>query len=129
MKFLTFFKPFLFLTLVTQISLKTFSQQGIVNLTQDAKFEQLLNEKRKINNAITITDRYKIQVFNGDSENSKKQLMAFKKEFSDTDCTIIFSTPLYNVWVGNYKSRIEAERNLIEVKKRYSNVHLIKPNK
>ena len=129
MKFLTFFKPFLFLTLVTQISLKTFSQQGIVNLTQDAKFEQLLNEKRKINNAITITDRYKIQVFNGDSENSKKQLMAFKKEFSDTDCTIIFSTPLYNVWVGNYKSRIEAERNLIEIKKKFPKSFLVKPNK
>ena len=112
-----------------QISLKTFSQQGIVNLTQDAKFEQLLNEKRKINNAITITDRYKIQVFNGDSENSKKQLMAFKKEFSDTDCTIIFSTPLYKVWVGNYKSRIEAERNLIEIKKKFPKSFLVKPNK
>jgi hypothetical protein len=28
-----------------------------------------------------------------------------------------FSTPNYKVWVGNYKSRIEAERNLIDIKK------------
>jgi hypothetical protein len=33
------------------------------------------------------------------------------------DGTIIFNTPNYKVWVGNYKSRIEAERNLIDIKK------------
>jgi hypothetical protein len=32
------------------------------------------------------------------------------------DGTIIFNTPNYKVWVGNYKSRIEAERNLIDIK-------------
>jgi hypothetical protein len=45
------------------------------------------------------------------------------------DGTIIFNTPNYKVWVGNYKSRIEAERNLIDIKKMYPNVHLIRPTK
>jgi hypothetical protein len=101
------------------------------NLTnnQDSKFEQLLNDKRKINSSITINDRYKIQIYNGDSESSKKALNDFRKEFKNYDGTIIFSTPTYKVWIGNFKSRIEAERNLVDLKKKYPNAFLIKPNK
>lgn len=100
-----------------------------INVNQDPKFEQLLNEKRKINSSITINNRYKIQIFNGSSEESKKTLIQFKKENKSYDATIIFSTPLYKVWVGNFKTRIEAERNLIVLKKKYPNAILIKPNK
>ncbi|MDI9255821.1 SPOR domain-containing protein [Flavobacterium sedimenticola] len=108
---------------------KSRSQEEKVTLHQDPKFEQLLNEKRKINSSITINDRYKIQIFNGDSENSKKTLIDFKKEYKTLDATIVFSTPQYKVWVGNFKTRIEAEKNLELLKKRYPNAFLIKPNK
>ena len=111
------------------LSQKSFSQDGKVAVSQDPKFEQLLNEKRKINSSITINDRYKIQIFNGDSENSKKTLIDFKKENKNLDATIVFSTPAYKVWVGNFKTRIEAEKNLNELKKKYPNAFLIKPNK
>jgi len=36
---------------------------------------------------------------------------------------------LYKVWVGNFKTRIEAEKNLNDLKKKYPNAFLIKPNK
>jgi hypothetical protein len=100
-----------------------------VTVSQDAKFEQLLNEKRKLNSSITINNRYKIQIFNGASEESKKILIQFKKENKNYDATIVFSTPLYKVWIGNFKTRIEAERNLNILKKKYPNAILIKPNK
>ncbi len=111
------------------MSQKSHSQEAKVSVTQDPKFEQLLNEKRKINSSITINDRYKIQIFNGDTEASKKTLLDFKRENKDIDATIVFSTPLYKVWVGNYKTRIEAEKNLNDLKKKYPNAFLIKPNK
>ncbi|WP_284653694.1 SPOR domain-containing protein [Flavobacterium terrisoli] len=111
------------------LSQKSFSQEGKVAVSQDPKFEQLLNEKRKINSSITINDRYKIQIFNGDSENSKKTLIDFKKENKTLDATIVFSTPAYKVWVGNFKTRIEAEKNLELLKKKFPNAFLIKPNK
>jgi hypothetical protein len=100
-----------------------------VTVSQDTKFEQLLNEKRKVNSSITINNRYKIQIFNGASEESKKILIQFKKENKNYDATIVFSTPLYKVWIGNFKTRIEAERNLNILKKKYPNAILIKPNK
>jgi hypothetical protein len=114
---------------VVLMSQKSFSQEAKVSVSQDPKFEQLLNEKRKINSSITINDRYKIQIFNGDTENSKKTLLDFKRENQNIDATIVFSTPMYKVWVGNYKTRIEAEKNLNDLKKKYPNAFLIKPNK
>ena len=129
MTFSSTIKPILVFYFLFQLSLNCYSQQDLVTLSQDANFEQLMNEKRKINSSITINDRFKIQIFNGDSENSKKQLMAFKKEFTALDCTIIFSTPLYKVWVGNFKTRIEAERTLLDIKKKFPNSFLVKPNR
>lgn len=108
---------------------KTNAQDRNNTVLQDPKFEQLLNEKRKINSSASINDRYKIQIYNGGSENAKKTLNDFKQNFGDIDATIVFNTPNYKVWVGNFKTRIEAERNLIEIKKKYNNVLLIKPSR
>lgn len=114
---------------ITLSSTFSYSQNSKTTVIQDSKFENLLSEKRRINSSITINDRYKIQVFNGDSESSKKTLNEFKREFKNLDATIIFNTPYYKVWVGNFKTKIEAERNLILIQKKHPNALLIKPNK
>jgi hypothetical protein len=105
------------------------AQNQNLTLNQDPKFEQLLNEKRKINVNFPYNDRYRIQIFNGPSETAKKTLSEFKQEFKNLDGTIIFNTPNYKVWVGNFRTRMEAERNLVEIKKNYKTVFLIKPSK
>jgi len=96
---------------------------------QDPKIERLLAEKRKINSSITITDKYKIQLFSGENETAKKTLIDFRKENKNLDAKIVFNTPSYKVWIGNFKSRIEAEKALFDLKKRYPNAFLVKPNK
>lgn len=106
-----------------------YAQDQNTTLKQDPKFEQLLNEKRKINTTNTNNDSYRIQIYSGKSEEAKKTLNDFKTEFKDIDATIIFNTPNYKVLVGNFETRIEAERNLSDIKKRYGNVFLIKPEK
>ncbi|MFM7018900.1 SPOR domain-containing protein [Flavobacterium sp.] len=129
MKFLTkkhLLKCFLFFLIFSKFN-TLLAQQ--VTVTQDPKLEQLLIEKRKVNSSITINNPYKIQIFNGTSEESKKTLIQFKKESKEYDATIVFSTPMYKVWVGNFKTRIEAERNLNILKKKYPNAIIIKPNK
>jgi len=129
MKFLTpknLVKSSLFILLFSNFN-TIIAQEVTVN--QDPKFEQLLSEKRKVNSSITINNRYKIQIFNGSSEESKKTLIQFKKENKTYDATIVFSTPLYKVWIGNFKTRIEAEHHLNILKKKYPNAILIKPNR
>lgn len=129
MKSLTIKNLFYISILATLQSFSLFAQEGKITVSQDQRFEQILNEKRKINNSITINDRFKIQIFTGNAELSKKALMDFRKANKKTDATIVFHTPIYKVWVGNYKTRIEAEKKLEEFKKKYANAFLVKPNK
>ena len=106
-----------------------FSQNKNSSLQQDPKIEQLLTEKRKNNSSITINDKFKIQIFFGSIEESKKMLTSFKKDFKNMDGTIIFSNPSYKVWVGSFKSKIEAEKALLSIKKKYPSANIINPNK
>lgn len=129
MNILTYKKVLFFLILNVIFSKNNLILGQNMEVNQDLKFEQLLKEKRKINSGITINNRYKIQVFTGNNELSKKAFVDFKKEFKDFDATIVFNTPSYKVWVGNYKTRIEAERNLKLLVKKYPNAFIIKPSK
>ncbi len=105
------------------------SQNTKFNINSTISIDQLINEKRKVNLSISLNERYKIQIFSGENEKAKKIIFQFKQEFKKIDATIIFKTPNYKVWVGSFKTRMEAERNLIEIQKKYKNVLLIKPGK
>jgi SPOR domain len=107
----------------------SFSQESTITVSQDSKFEQLLNEKRKINATITTNDRYHVQIYSGDSETAKKTVADFRKDNKTIEATVIFNTPNYKVWIGNFKTRIEGERNIEELKKKFPNALLIKPTK
>lgn len=129
MRIIAYKKIFLSSLLLVALTQKIEAQEQNTSISQDPKFEQLLNEKRKINTSLTVNDSYKIQIYTGGSENAKKTLNEFKQEFKDIDATIVFNTPNYKVWVGSFKTRIEAERNLANIKDRYKNVLLIKPSR
>ena len=129
MKILTLMRPFQALLIFYLSNSNLYAQDEKVRVSQNPKFENLLNEKRKINASITVNDVYKIQIYNGDNETSKKILTDFKRDFIAFDGTIVFYTPAYKVWVGNFKTRIEAERNLMLFRKKYPNAFVIKPNK
>jgi len=120
---------FLNATCLAFLTVSGYSQDKGINVSQDPKFEQLLNEKRKINSSLTVNERYKIQIYYGESETAKKTLNEFRKEFKNLDGTIVFNTPTYKVWIGNFKTKIEAERNLNDLKKKYPNALVIKPTK
>jgi peptidoglycan hydrolase CwlO-like protein len=115
--------------IVLMLGLKTSAQELKTTIEQDAKFENLLKEKQKVNASISIMDNYKIQIFYGTGEDSKKKLTEFKREFKDIEGTIIYSNPTYKVFVGNYDSRLEAKKALLEIKDSYPNALLINPGK
>lgn len=123
------FKSTLYLTLTSMFILSinnSVAQQITIQL--DPKFEELLQDRKKLVSSATTYVNFKIQIFNGSSTESKKVLIDFKNQFKNQDATIVFSTPLYKVWVGNYKTRIDAERNLAALRRNYPNALLIKPS-
>jgi len=126
MKFLTA-KSVLFIIFLIAFSSNNLTAQ--VQIEQDSRFESLLNEKRKVNSSITIMDKYKIQIFYGDGNNARKVLNDFKKNHRDLDATIIFSSPNYKVQVGNFKSKIDADRNRLEIIKKYPDALVVRTSR
>jgi hypothetical protein len=117
-----------FFILSSFFCLSSNAQDGKTNISVDPKIDQLLKEKRKLNTGLFLNEGYKIQIFYGNSEESKKKLQEFKKEFKDLDGTIIFNSPNYKVWIGNFKTRIDVERVMLDIKKKYPTALIIKPS-
>ena len=126
---MNFVKYLTLLILVVFSSQFCLAQASDIVVSQDAKFEKLLNEKRKISANNFSDDTFKIQIFSGVTDEAKQTLLSFRKEFAGVESTIVFSTPNYRVIAGNFKTRIEAERNLILIKKVYKNALLIRPRR
>ena len=129
MRNLTTLKSLFFLIVCVLFANDNFSQEIKTTFTQDLKIEQLLKEKRKINQIISANESYKIQIFYGNSNDSKIKLHEFKKDFKDFEGTIVYSNPNYKVWIGNFETRLEVEKALLEIKKKYPAALLIKPTK
>jgi hypothetical protein len=58
---------------------------------------------------------YKIQIFSGDGETAKN-IYDCKQEFNQLDGTIFFNLLTIKVWIGNFRTRIEAEQKFSRVK-------------
>jgi hypothetical protein len=102
-----------------------FSQNVIVD--KDPKIDMLIQEKKKLNSENYVSDRLRIQIFNGELDKCKKEIENFKTKFFDLDGAIEFYHPAYKVLIGNFKTKLEAERNLILIRKKYPNAFLVKP--
>jgi hypothetical protein len=40
---------------------------------------------------------------------------------------MVYETPNYKIWIGNFRSRLEADKALIKIKKKYINAFIFKP--
>lgn len=107
----------------------TSAQEGEINLSQDPKIDKLLTYKTEINQETDNDNRYKIQIFNGNRKNAEKAKARFESKRTDLKAKIKFETPNYKVWVGNFRTSLEADRYLEEVKEIFPNAFKFNPPK
>lgn len=122
-------KTVFFLVYILLFASDLIAQRQTVIVHENPYFMELLTEKQKNNRTSSIQDHYKIQIFSGSGDKAKLILNEFKRNFGDIFGTIVFNTPNYKVWVGGFRTRMEAERNFIEIKKKYPSAYLINPNR
>jgi len=99
----------------TLFSLQSRAQIGQVSIDADDDIAKLLEFKKDIR---TI-DLYKIRIYSGDrsgAENIKSQANGI---YGDWPSLMEYETPNYKIYVGNFLSRLEADRALLKVKKNY----------
>ena len=105
------------------------AQQGQVSIVQDEAIPALLEKKTEMVKDGVIGDRYRIQIFSGDNNQASKVIKEYRSLYPDWSSTIVFETPNYKVWVGNFRNSLEADRALIEVKKSFPSAFRFKPEK
>ncbi|MFI1771070.1 SPOR domain-containing protein [Thalassobellus citreus] len=107
----------------------SYSQEGTVSLDQDKKIETLLNLKKEINKLENNSDRYKIQIYNGNRSGAQAAQKKFKESFSDWNSTDSYESPNFKIWVGNFRTRLEADRALKRIKSKFPSAFIFKPLK
>jgi hypothetical protein len=105
------------------------AQTGYVSIEQDAKIDKLMQLKKEVNKTTDNGDYYRIQLFFGTYEEARKIEMKAKADFISWPIKLEFGEPNYKVMAGKFKTRLEADKNLIEVRKKYSQALLLKPKK
>ena len=114
------------ITLMACTSL-SFAQQGTLTINQDEKITKLLDVKKDINK--NTTERYKIQIYNGNRNGAYNAETDFKNTFEDIKTIVVYEEPNFKTWVGNFRTKIEADRALKKIKSKFSNALIFKPKK
>ena len=118
-----------YLLLVTFFSVcihSTYAQVGVVTVNQSQDIDKLLKLKKEVNKEAT---NYKIQIYNGTRSSADKTRTEFRQTFDEWPVKMIFETPNYKIWVGDFKTRLEADRALLKIKRKFANAFIFKPKK
>ena len=124
-------KPIVTLTFLTVLlftnSSSLYAQQGVVSIDQDKEIEKLLEYKKDLR----TVNAYIIQIFSNSSTAARSEAQSTRSKatalFPNWSNSIEYEQPNYKIWVGNFRTRLEADRALIEVKKTYANAFILSP--
>jgi len=106
-----------------------FSQEGQVTINQDKNISNLLALKKELNKDEKTSDRYKIQIYNGNRAGATSAKKEFHSIYNDWYSKIVFDTPNFKIWAGNFRTRLEADRALKRIKKNFPSAFIFKPKK
>lgn len=94
--------------------------------TVNAKVDTVMDSINRFNRTRKFTDGFTIQVYSGQNKeeamNTKKKLSA---EVSDLNAELQYTQPKFRVRVGSYYSRLEAQKDLLRLKKVFPNAILV----
>lgn len=105
------------------------AQTGKVNIQQDASIPTLLEMKSEMTKDGKLGERYKIQLYYGDNNAASEVIKKFRSLYSEYPSKIIYETPNYKVWIGNFRNRLEADRALLKVKTNFPSAFIPKPQR
>lgn len=127
MDFKTSSKLFVACAILILATTKSIAQKAVLTVNQDSKIVQLLNLKKELEKENKLSDGYTIQLYYGELDKANKILKNYRSSFENWPATIGYETPNFKVWVGNFDTRIEAERALIEIQKKFASAFILKP--
>jgi hypothetical protein len=118
----------LFFSLLFFSSMHLFAQ-GIVEFVQDARLNNLIKKHKEFNEAKNGMDGYRIQIFFDSGTGSKSKAYSQKSKFlslfPDLSADIVYEEPNYKVRVGDFRTRMEAQGFLNEIKAEFESAFIV----
>lgn len=95
----------------------------------DQRLELLVEKHIQINLALQTMEGFRIQIFSDSGINSKAKAQAFldefKAKFPGQGAYLSFKSPNYKVRIGDFRTKLDAQRFLIELTADYPNSFII----
>lgn len=129
MKLISSFKVLILCLVALFSSELSIAQSGTLTVRQDAKITQLLDIKKSLEKDNKLTDGFTIQLTSGNLSKANSVLSNYRNKYGSWPANIEYETPNYKVWVGNFNSRIEADRALLDIHRNFPTAFVFKPGK
>ena len=117
-------KIIIFFTIISLSHTTLIGQNGNIEINQSNKLDSIIKLKKELNSKI---QNLRIQIFSGDRDNAEQIIKEFIEIFNDTTADIMYETPNYKVWVGNYYTQLEADKRLLEIRKKFRSAFIFRP--
>jgi hypothetical protein len=116
-----------FLPLLLLFSTSLFAQTGKIEYIQDARVDTLVNRYKRANESHASIEGYRIQITAGSNRTNVYQIKSqFYTAFPDIKQYIIYQAPNFKLRVGNYRTRLEAYKDLQEILQRFNGSFIIR---
>ena len=103
----------------------SFSQSQLAQVNQDSRIDSLLKLKKEINKNIFDL---KIQIYSGERDKALELIANHDKDdYSNTKIELVYETPNYKVWIGDFYTQLEADKKLLMIKKKYPEAFIFRP--
>lgn len=123
---ITIMKSIVYIILISCFANYASAQKGNINIEQDEKLEKLLVIYKSYNET---TEYYRIQVGFGTHARAQEIKSNVEVDFPEMYSKIDFDSPTYRVRLGRFKTKLEGDRKLKEVRRKYPAAMLLKPKK
>jgi|GEM_PF-4164618 len=92
---------------------------------QDDRINTLIKKKINLNKDVPTVDCYVIQLFCGSRESANNLKAQFIEQFEKTH-TLVTHETCFKLQVGKYKTKIEAEKELMKIRKYFNGAFIVK---
>ena len=124
-----FLMLFMVLRLNTVFAQENNTTGAAIEIIQDPGVDELVKKHVQINLAINTIDGFRIQVFSDSGTNSKNKAQSVRDEiqsrFPGIGVYLTFKSPNYKVRIGDFRTKLNAQRFLIELAADYPNAFII----
>ena len=103
----------------------SYSQSDLIQIKQNPKIDSLIKLKKEINKNLF---NLKIQIFSGKRDKALELISSHtKNKYPGDEIKLVYETPNYKVWVGDFFTQLRADKKLLLIKKIYPEAFIFRP--